>query len=404
MMSQNFPFHPELDMSQFRVLNPNLISYSTSELRVCARCLSFNVATIIELGYPTHVCLCSTYDGQQIVLKAFSESELKTVEDLALPFYRRDDTQPKKRITMASKAIADSVRLTMGWDSSTVMKTKGIFYPSHQLILFDLRQASLSKNVWEKAGSTDRIPYLRRSRKVSSAPSASAPHRQLALILKHWRHQNMENTKLIERFEAEMAKIHRTGIEDLITYIRQSDFFTAPASTRFHLSCPGGLLQHSINVLDALRGLLDWNENEQIWEYRVAGHVVDSASDESVTLMALLHDLCKINFYSVRSHTVKNQETGQWEEKPYYVVEDQMPLGHGDKSVLLISKYINLTDQELYSIWHHMGFVGQDYAALKSVDLSIQKHPMVLALQTADMMASKLMEGNEENCFEAEKV
>ena len=141
MMSQNFPFHPELDMSQFRVLNPNLISYSTSELRVCARCLSFNVATIIELGYPTHVCLCSTYDGQQIVLKAFSESELKTVEDLALPFYRRDDTQPKKRITMASKAIADSVRLTMGWDSSTVMKTKGIFYPSHQLILFDLRQA-----------------------------------------------------------------------------------------------------------------------------------------------------------------------------------------------------------------------------------------------------------------------
>ena len=214
----------------------------------------------------------------------------------------------------------------------------------------------------------------------------------------------MENKKLIERFETELAKVDRPGADKLLTYIRKSDFYTAPASTRFHLSCPGGLLQHSINVLDALRGLLDWNENEQIWEYRVAGHVVDSASDESVTLMALLHDLCKINFYSVRSHTVKNQETGQWEEKPYYVVEDQMPLGHGDKSVLLISKYINLTDQELYSIWHHMGFVGQDYAALKSVDLSIQKHPMVLALQTADMMASKLMEGNEENCFEAEKV
>ena len=74
-------------------------------------------------------------------LRHFPESELKTVEDLALPFYRRDGAQPKKRITMASKAIADSVRLTMGWDSSIVMKAKGIFYPSHQLILFDLRQA-----------------------------------------------------------------------------------------------------------------------------------------------------------------------------------------------------------------------------------------------------------------------
>ena len=81
-----------------------------------------------------------------------------------------------------------------------------------------------------------------------------------------------------------------------------------------------------------------------------------------------------------------------------------MPRGHGEKSGSLSSKYIKLTDQELNSIWHQMGVVGQDDAALKSVDLSIQKHPTVLALQEAGMMASKLMEGNEENCFEAEKV
>ena len=95
----------------------------------------------------------------------------------------------------------------------------------------------------------------------------------------------MENKKLIERFEAELAKVDRPGVDKLLAYIRKSDFYTAPASTRFHLSCPNGLLQHSLNVLDALRGLLSWNEGTQKWEYRVAGHVVDSTPDESVIIM-----------------------------------------------------------------------------------------------------------------------
>lgn len=77
----------------------------------------------------------------------------------------------------------------------------------------------------------------------------------------------MENKKLIERFETELAKVDRPGADKLLAYIRKSDFYTAPASTRFHLSCPGGLLQHSLNVLDALRGLLSWNECSQEWEY-----------------------------------------------------------------------------------------------------------------------------------------
>lgn len=140
----------------------------------------------------------------------------------------------------------------------------------------------------------------------------------------------MENKKLIERFETELAKVDRPGADKLLTYIRKSDFYTAPASTRFHLSCPGGLLQHSLNVLDALRGLLSWNECSQEWEYRVAGHMVDSASDESVIIMALLHDLCKTHFYGTSMRNVKNEETGVWEKKPYYVVDDKMPLGHGD--------------------------------------------------------------------------
>ena len=103
--------------------------------------LSFNQAAIIELNYPTHVCLCSTYDGQQIVLKAFSEAELRTVQELSLPFYERDSSRPQKRISLGNKALADSVRMTMGWEGLPAMKVKGVFYSSHRLLLFDLCQA-----------------------------------------------------------------------------------------------------------------------------------------------------------------------------------------------------------------------------------------------------------------------
>lgn len=209
----------------------------------------------------------------------------------------------------------------------------------------------------------------------------------------------MENKKLIERFEEELAKVNRPGMDKLLTYIQKSDFYTAPASTRFHLCCPGGLLQHSLNVLDALRSLLNWNESDQKWEYCVAGHVTDTASDESVIIMALLHDLCKTHFYGTTMRNVKNEDTGAWEKKPFYVVDDKMPLGHGDKSVLLAGKYIELSCQELYAIWHHMGYSGQDYSAAQAIDHSISKYPMVLALQTADMMASKLLEGDDGNRF-----
>ena len=117
--------------------------------------------------------------------------------------------------------------------------------------------------------------------------------------------------------------------------------------------------------------------------------------------MALLHDLCKTHFYGTSMRNVKNEETGVWEKKPYYIVDDKMPLGHGDKSVLLIGKYIDLSCQELYAIWHHMGYSGQDYATAQAIDQSILKYPMVLALQTADMMASKLLEDDERNRFDS---
>ena len=204
---------------------------------------------------------------------------------------------------------------------------------------------------------------------------------------------NIENN--IAHFEAELAKVQRPGMDKLLEYIQKSDFYKAPASTKYHLACPGGLLQHSLNVLDALRGLLSWRSDGN-WEYRAAGKVVDTIPDDSVIMMALLHDICKTHFYGTSTRNVKNETTGRWEKVPFYTVNDMMPLGHGPKSAMIIKQYTTLTSQEMYAIWHHMGMNG-NYENDNAVGKSIEMYPAVLALQTADMMASRFMEGEKEN-------
>ena len=199
----------------------------------------------------------------------------------------------------------------------------------------------------------------------------------------------------IARFETELAKVQRPGMDKLLEYIQKSDFYKAPASTKYHLAAPSGLLQHSLNVLDALRGLLSWR-SDGVWEYRAAGKVVDTIPDDSVIMMALLHDICKTHFYGTSTRNVKNDTTGRWEKVPFYTVNDMMPLGHGPKSAMIIKQYTTLTSQELYAIWHHMGMNG-NYENDNAVGKSIEMYPAVLALQTADMMASRFMEGEKEN-------
>ena len=210
----------------------------------------------------------------------------------------------------------------------------------------------------------------------------------------------MDKEELIARFESEMAKVKRPGIDKLMDYIRKSDFYTAPASTKFHLSCESGLLQHSLNVLDALRGLLREEQTNEdgtkAWFYTVAGTSVAQVKDESVILIALLHDICKTYFYSTSTRNVKNEKTGKWEKVPFYTVSDLMPLGHGPKSAMLIKNYIKLTSEEMYAIWWHMGFTDQ-HTDTMSLAAAIQKYPIVWALHTADMMASNFMEDKDGN-------
>lgn len=208
----------------------------------------------------------------------------------------------------------------------------------------------------------------------------------------------MNIQKNIARFDAELAKVNRPGMDKLLAYIRKSDFYKAPASTKYHLSCEGGLLQHSLNVLDALRTVLTPMPNGE-WAYIVAGKSVTAEyiPGDTVILIALLHDICKTYFYATSWRNAKNEQTGKWEKVPYFTVKDRMPLGHGDKSVMIIKQYIDLTTQEMYAIWHHMGFT--ENADFQTLTNAIDQFPIIWAMHTADMMASRFMEdeaGNKE--------
>lgn len=202
--------------------------------------------------------------------------------------------------------------------------------------------------------------------------------------------------ELISRFEAEMAKVKRPGIDKLMEYIRSSDFYTAPASTRYHLSTPGGLLQHSLNVLDAMRGSMTHElgtDGTLVYHYQAAGKFVATIPEESLIIMALLHDICKTYFYQQGTRNVKVNK--KWTEVPCYTVNDRMPLGHGPKSAMIIKEYIRLTSEEMYAIWYHMGFTAE--ADRLSLGAAIEKFPIIWALHNADMMASSFMEANDGN-------
>ena len=172
----------------------------------------------------------------------------------------------------------------------------------------------------------------------------------------------------------ELLKItNRNGIDKLIQWLEQTDFFTAPASTKYHLSKKGGLLEHSLNVYDEL-----------VNEYGVS----DSIS--SLIIVALLHDICKANFYSISERNVKKVD-GKWIKEPYYTVEDQFPVGHGEKSVMIIQKFIKLTDEEIAAIRWHMG-AYEPKESYNSLSRAFSKYPLALMLHIADLKATYIRE------------
>ena len=182
--------------------------------------------------------------------------------------------------------------------------------------------------------------------------------------------------------------IKRQGADTLLDYlIHKSDFFTAPSSTRFHGSYEGGLVQHSVNVYHCLKDYLSRPRAKELYKM--------DYSEETIAIVSLLHDLCKVNFYSVDYRNAKN-DNGVWEKIPYYTINDTMPYGHGEKSVYIISGYLygdsRLTREEAFAIRYHMGFSGNEDK--NSIGKALEMYPLAFALSVADMEASYYLEGS----------
>ena len=165
----------------------------------------------------------------------------------------------------------------------------------------------------------------------------------------------------------------------MINWLVTTDFFEAPASSKFHLAEAGGLCKHSINVYKRMLNLATAEYGEE------------NVNRETIAICGLFHDICKCCFYKTEYRNVK--ENGEWVQKPYYAVDDMLPYGHGEKSVYIINGYMRLTREEALAInWHMGGFdkrvVGGDFEFSKAY----YKYPICVLMHMADVMATYLDE------------
>lgn len=173
-------------------------------------------------------------------------------------------------------------------------------------------------------------------------------------------------------------QIVRDGSDKLLEWLQKTDFFTTPASTKFHGACEQGLVMHSISVY---RTMMEKHFDPE------------TDNPESFAICALLHDLCKAQFYKISSRNVKNEETGQWEKKPYYTVDDAFPFGHGEKSVFLIERFMRLKPAEAIAIrWHMGGFDEAARGGSFGISLAYEKYPLAVKLHLADLESTYLRE------------
>jgi hypothetical protein len=190
-----------------------------------------------------------------------------------------------------------------------------------------------------------------------------------------------------EFIEIYSTNITRPGAEKMLEFLTNSDFFTAPASTRYHGSHEGGLCTHSINVFRCLTDYLERERVREIYKFEY--------SEESIAIVALLHDICKVDVYKTSTRNVKNEVTGQWEKVPFYTFEDSLPYGHGEKSVYMIGGFMKLTREEAMAIRWHMGFSGIEDK--NTIGTALEKYPLAFALTVADMEATYFLEGETNN-------
>lgn len=172
--------------------------------------------------------------------------------------------------------------------------------------------------------------------------------------------------------------VKRKGADTLLAWLKTSDFFRAPASTKFHGSYAGGLCEHSVHVYDRLVELVNATMPED-----------QRPSDETIAIVALCHDLCKTNVYGVELRNRKNEQTGQWEKYPAYTFEDKLGMGHGEASMYIASSFMVLSREEALAIRWHMGF--SDCAVKggeRAINTAWEQYPLGMLLHAADLAAT----------------
>jgi hypothetical protein len=190
----------------------------------------------------------------------------------------------------------------------------------------------------------------------------------------------------IKRFKKIVTEnIERDGIDNLMEWVEhETDFFTAPASTRYHGSYEGGLVEHSLNVYDRL-----------VWEMEntVGAGWQEIYSPESIAIIALFHDLCKIDRYVITEKWRKD-ENGDWEAyEAYEYNKEKAEMGHGAQSVFYLQKFIQLTELEAQAIFWHMGVYDiSPYATLAACSETFKWNPLAFLTHRADMAATYVTE------------
>ena len=178
------------------------------------------------------------------------------------------------------------------------------------------------------------------------------------------------------------STIKREGADKLLAFLENSDFFEAPASTRYHSAFEGGLCSHSINVYKRLLFNVQSEFGDE-WE--------NYYSHESIAICSLLHDLCKVDYYKKDFRNVK--ENDKWVKKEVYVKEEVLPYGHGEKSVYIIHSFMKLTREEAMAInWHMGGFDSRVKGGDGSISEAYDKFPLAIMLHVSDIEATYLDE------------
>jgi hypothetical protein len=192
-----------------------------------------------------------------------------------------------------------------------------------------------------------------------------------------------ENTFRSEFEKIYTENIKRDGANKLLEYLKTTDFFESPASTKFHGNFAGGLCEHSVKVWKRFSKMLEC-------EYG-ADWIKKPENNESAAVVSLLHDICKVNCYK---NEMRNVKVGsEWVQKPYFSYDDPMPYGHGEKSVYMISGYMKLSREEAMCInWHMGGFDSRNSDGRFTVSSAFKLYPLAAIFHAADFLATYLDE------------